>query len=155
MASPSKLSKTPSMPLFPLSPERMNIQKQPVSQTPPPQGFDSQTKVASGLFDPFVNGYSSNPSSPTRNPNSDVQGMVARFNALEIKDHAELRRRDEAALKRAQMAREQAEEVASAAREDARALKRDLDEGRDRERKVMRRLDAVMVGGLHASLVLS
>lgn len=71
--------------------------------------------------------------------------MVARFNSLDIRDHVELRKKDEAALKRAQMGREEAEEQLKRVREESRKLKRDLDDGGDRERKMMKRIDTVMV----------
>lgn len=71
--------------------------------------------------------------------------MVARFNSLDIKDHAELRKRDKAALERAQMGREEAESELKKTREHIRALKKEQDESKDRERKVMRRIDVLMV----------
>ena len=122
----------PGMPLFPVSPERMNASKQHIPQSPSMPAFTTHH-------------ISSANSSPTHQKNSDVQGMVARFNALEIKDHQELRRRDEAALKRAQVGREQAEEDCRRMREDARALRKDVEEGRERERRVAKRVESVMV----------
>ena len=153
MGSPeSKALPFISTPLLPLSPSHDNI-KHPLAQSPS-LGYDDP-KIDSANFiyasevgvkctpSPIGSGHSS----PTRqrNQQSDVQGMVARFNALDIKDHAELRRRDEAALKRAHMAREQAEEEARRTKEECRSMRRDIDEGKERERRVVRRLDAVMV----------
>lgn len=121
------------MPLFPISPERVN-------------GLRGQPQSPNGL--------PSSPSMPDfgkpkhNKSNSEVQSMVARFNSLDIRDHAELRKRDEAALKRAQIGREEAEEQLKRAREETRRLKRDVDEGGERERKMMKRLDAVMVSRL-------
>lgn len=116
----------------------------PKTNTKDPQSFIYASEVDTGGPDAPLG---STHSSPTRhrNQHSDVQGMVARFNALEIKDHAELRRRDEAALKRAQMGREQAEEEVRRTREECRSLRKDLEEARERERRVVRRLDTVMV----------
>ncbi|KAL9082676.1 MAG: hypothetical protein Q9159_006255 [Coniocarpon cinnabarinum] len=130
--SPSKLQYSPGMPLFPVSPERINASKQPLPQSPSLPNF-----TAYGSHSPDA--------SPThRHKNSDVQGMVARFNALEIKDHQDLRRRDEAALKRAQMGREQAEEECRRMQEEMRALQNDLGESRMRERRATKRVDSVM-----------
>ena len=138
MDSPSKVPGTSTMPLFPLSPERQNRVAQhtspyggglPPSPTMPDLGKHSHVRTS-----------------------SDVQCMVARFNSLDIKDHAELRRKDEAALKRAQMGREEAEEQVKRHREEGRRLKKELDESSDRERKVMKRLDAVMVRSPWTSL---
>lgn len=130
---PLQMPSTPGMPLFPISPERMNASKQALPQSPSMRAFASHP-------------ISSANSSPTRQKSSDVHSMVARFNALDIKDHQELRRRDEAALKRAQMGREQAEEECMRIREEARHLRRDVEEGRERERRVAKRVESVMVG---------
>ena len=131
--SPVKLQSNPTMPLYPVSPERMNASKQQVPQSPSLPAFAS-----------YPTG--SPHSSPTyRRKESDVQGMVARFNALGIEDHQELRRRDEAALKRAQLGREQAEEDCQRLREETRGLRRGLEEGRERERRVAKRIESVMV----------
>ena len=78
--------------------------------------------------------------------NSDVQGIVARFNGLDIKDRMDDKlKKSEASLRRAQMGREEAEAQVKELREEARAAKKDLDESRDRERRVTKRLDVVMV----------
>jgi hypothetical protein len=77
--------------------------------------------------------------------NSDVQGMVARFNSLEINDHAEMRRRDEVALKKAEMGREQAELRLEKSREELRKLQKDAAESRDRERRMAKRIEALTV----------
>lgn len=109
------------MPLFPVSPERLNIAT-----------------------------YYELPDSPTRSPRhdrniSDVHGMVARFNSLDIKDHAELRKKDEAALRRAQMGREEAEEELRNTREQSQRLEKELEEVKEREKKVVKKLNVVMV----------
>jgi len=71
--------------------------------------------------------------------------MVARFNSLDIKDHAEMRKKDEAALRRAQMGREEAEEEMRKMKEESGRLEKELEETREREKKVVKRLDVVMV----------
>ena len=81
--------------------------------------------------------------------NSDVQGLVKRFEHLDVRDRdaesVERRKRHEAELRRAQIAREEAESDVLRLREETRRLRRDAEEGRDRERKVARRLDVLMV----------
>jgi seryl-tRNA synthetase len=90
--------------------------------------------------------------------NSDavVQGMIARFDSMSIKDY---QANHELAMKRVEIAREMAEieskklkeqmlskeDDAKKLREETRKLKKELDEARERERKVVRRLDVVMV----------
>ncbi|KAF4545399.1 hypothetical protein BFW01_g10039 [Lasiodiplodia theobromae] len=90
-----------------------------------------------------------------RNSSSDVRAAVARFEQL---DHRELHRRDEAAVRRAEMAREMAEldarrlrddkdgfeKEARRIREEARKMKKEAEESRERERKVAKRLEVVM-----------
>jgi hypothetical protein len=79
--------------------------------------------------------------------NSDVQGLVKRFEHLDVRDRdaesAERRKRHEAELRRAVCAREEAESDVRRLREEVRKLKRESDEGRERERKVGRRLEVV------------
>lgn len=81
--------------------------------------------------------------------NSDVQGLVKRFEHLDVRDRdaesVERRRKHEAELRRAQIAREEAESDVKRLREDLRRVNREMDEGRERERRVARRLEVVMV----------
>lgn len=87
--------------------------------------------------------------------NSDVQSLVARFDHLHVKDRdeesVERRRKHEAELRRAQIGREEAESDARRFKEEVRRLKRDSEEGRERERKVGKRLEAVMVCGISSN----
>ncbi|KAF2216263.1 hypothetical protein CERZMDRAFT_93559 [Cercospora zeae-maydis SCOH1-5] len=80
--------------------------------------------------------------------NSDVQGLVKRFEHLDVRDReaeiAERRKRHEAELSRAQVAREEAESDVKRLREQVRRLKKEGEEGKDRERRVAKRLDVVM-----------
>lgn len=87
------------------------------------------------------------PGSPPKHgrTSADVRAMVSRFNTLDIKDHADLRRKDVAALKRAQMGREEAEAEAKRVRDEMTAMREDMDEAKERERRVAKRLDGVMV----------
>lgn len=81
--------------------------------------------------------------------NSDVQGLVKRFEHLDVRDKdaesAERRQKVEAELRRAQIAREEAESDVRRLREEVRALNREVDEGRERERMVTKRLEVVAV----------
>ncbi|KAH9826368.1 hypothetical protein Tdes44962_MAKER03500 [Teratosphaeria destructans] len=80
--------------------------------------------------------------------NSDVQGLVKRFEHLDVKDrdaeYSERRKKHEAELRRAQVAREEAESDVKRLREEVRRLKREGEEARDRERKLARRVEVVM-----------
>ena len=116
---------SPGMPLFPVSPERVN--RQPLPQSP---------SLPSNLSDPFLNGHAKAP--------SDVQGKVAQFNNLS-KEAAQRRRDNEAALQRAVMGREEAENETRRLKEENRILRKDIEEGRGRERRVGERLEALMV----------
>lgn len=81
--------------------------------------------------------------------NSDVQGLVKRFEHLDVRDKEaeskERMKRHEAELKRAMIAREEAESDVRRFREEVRRLRKERDEGGDRERRVARRLETVMV----------
>jgi hypothetical protein len=88
-----------------------------------------------------------------------VQAMVSRFNNLDIKDHKEMLRIDGMEVKRAHFARECAERQLEETkkhleetdahlrkyREEARRLRKDVEEYRDRERKVAKRIDILLV----------
>lgn len=109
--------------------------------------------------------------SPFRNAahsrvNSDamVQGMIARFDGLSVRDW---KAQGEVALKRAEMAREMAEmegekfkalfkaeeEDKRNIKEEGRKLKKDIEEGKERERKTARRLEVLMVSLLGSDCV--
>lgn len=135
-------------PLHPLSPERVNGKAIAGDRSLPSSPSLSELR---GL----------KVSHSRSGSDAHVQAMVNRFNSLDVKDYREAQKRDEAALRRAEMAREMAEMEAQKAREDkseiekqlfkyreeARRLRKEVEEGRDRERKVAKRLDVVMVGG--------
>lgn len=166
---------TPGMPLFALSPERVNqqartglLQSPSLPNMPGSHGLDDSHFLADSKFsqqnDDAAFQRSGSPSrrengspwdkseasgfSPPKHwrTNSDVQGIVARFNGLEIKDRLDEKlKKSEASLRRAQMGREEAEAQVKEVREEARGLKKELDESKDRERRVAKRLDVVMV----------
>ena len=148
---PFKFPASPGTPLFPLSPERVNGNRSPyggghLAQSPSLPEFSTSQ-------------FGLKPSHSRDNSDANVQGMVARFNSLEIRDHKEIHRRDEIAIKRAEMAREMAEmdlkkikdekeEVEREGkkwREEVRKLRKEVEEGRERERKGAKRLEVVMV----------
>ena len=83
-----------------------------------------------------------------------MQGKVAQFNNLN-KEAAQRRKDNEAALRRAVLGREEAENETRKLREGHRALKQQLEEDKERERKVGLRLEVKMVCsiGLYSVLV--
>ncbi|KAI9779526.1 MAG: hypothetical protein M1839_007334 [Geoglossum umbratile] len=124
MDPPFRVSATPGTPLFPISPERANKQL--------PNHTTTNSPSATTLS---LHGHS--------RTSSDVQGKVEKFNSL-TKEASERRRAHEAALKRAVVGREEAENEARRSRDELRKLKIELNEGKDRERKVGERLEALM-----------
>lgn len=115
-------------PLLTVSPERANRQNLPLSPSLPSE--------LARLRDPFT-------SSHTRT-SSEVQIKVAQFNNLS-KEAIQRRRDNEAALKRAIMGREEAESETNRLKEESRLLKKELEEGRVKERKVCERLEELRV----------
>ncbi|KAK3315489.1 hypothetical protein B0H66DRAFT_345824 [Apodospora peruviana] len=75
---------------------------------------------------------------------SSVVDKIAQFNTLAQQSKQLERKTADAALKRAMLGREEAEAEMRRYRDEARLLKRHLEEGRDRERKVGERLEQVM-----------
>ncbi|KAI4210853.1 MAG: hypothetical protein LQ351_006348 [Letrouitia transgressa] len=120
-----KLPASPGTPLFPVSPERANRQQLPPSPSLP-----------SDLQDPFRIAHLREP--------SDVQNKVAQFNNLS-KEAAQRRRDNEAAMRRAVLGREEAESEARRTKEENIILRREIDEGKAREKRVAQRLEDVLV----------
>lgn len=166
MDPPVLFPASPGMPLFPLSPERINGTRPPYSSNkdlPPLPQSPSLPNLSDDVFG-GSHDFSTSPfrhlRSHTRNgSDANVQGMVARFNSLEIRDHREGSKRDEIAFKRAEMARDMAQSSlvkceaerdalkleAANRKEEGRKLKKELEESRERERKVGKRSEVVMV----------
>lgn len=166
MDPPPKFA-SPGTPLFPLSPERVNGSRPPynghlsTSTSHPEFGKPSLT-TSMGPADPFIFNPSSpkSPSKHSRNNSSTsdalVQGMVARFDGLTVRDY---KASSELAVKRAEMAREMAElerdklkremgtreEELRKTKEEGRKLRKEIEDGRERERKVSKRVDVLMV----------
>lgn len=113
---------SPGTPLFQVSPERVNQQR------------------ASTIFDESPSG------SPHRHSReSSVHEKVAVFNSLAFQGKQLERKANDAALKRAMLGREEAESEMRRYREETRALRRQVEEGKERERRVGERLENVMV----------
>ena len=126
MDPPYRFPASPGTPLFPVSPERANQQRQPqydFPNLPSLPDFNNLKAIKAS---------------------SDVQGKVAQFNSLG-KEAAERRKAHDAALKRAMLGREEAEGETRRIREDVKTLRKEIAEGQDRERRVGERLEAVMV----------
>jgi hypothetical protein len=155
----TKAFASPGTPLFPLSPERVNGAKLPYNGKPMQSPAMPEFGKPSLTVDPFLL-TSKSPKSPFRHSrhNSDalVQSMIARFDHMTVKDY---RAQHENAIKRVEIAREMAEieskqlkeelvhkdEDTRKVKEEARKLKKELEDAKDRERKVSRRLDVLMV----------
>ena len=84
---------------------------------------------------------------------SDVQGKVARFNSLN-KEAMDRKRDADAAIRRAVLGREEAENETKKAKEEIKRLRRDVEESKQRETKVAERLDRVMVRSMLLLLLL-
>nr|POE73020.1 hypothetical protein CFP56_30959 [Quercus suber] len=144
MESPS-VFRFPGKPLQQLSPERLNSTRPSVSS--------GKTSKSAEHSDSAIE---SVPSSPTRranlfadyDPNGASKVLVKRFEHLDVRDKdaesSERRKKHEAELRRAQIAREEAETDVMRLREETRRLKKEGDDGRERERRVGKRLEVVM-----------
>ncbi|KAL9039581.1 MAG: hypothetical protein Q9214_004819 [Letrouitia sp. 1 TL-2023] len=119
-----KIPASPGTPLFPVSPERANRQQLPPSPSLP-----------SDLQDPSRAAH--------LRESSDVQNKVAQFNNLS-KEAAQRRRDNEAAMRRAVLGREEAESEARRIKDENRVLRKEIDEGKAREKRVAERLEDVL-----------
>ncbi|KAL8684924.1 MAG: hypothetical protein Q9224_006063, partial [Gallowayella concinna] len=119
-----KFSASPGTPLFPVSPERANRQALPQSPSLP-----------SDLHDPIKMSHSKE--------SSAVQNKVAQFNNLS-KEAVQRRKDNEAAMRRAVLGREEAESETRRLKEEYKGLRKELEEGKVRERKVAERIESVM-----------
>jgi len=77
---------------------------------------------------------------------SSVHDKISQFNTLAVQSKQLERKTTDAALKRAMLGREEAETEMRRYREEVRVLKKQLEEGKERERRVGERLETVMVG---------
>lgn len=76
---------------------------------------------------------------------SSVSDKISQFNSLTLQSKQLERKTADAALKRAMLGREEAESEMRRYREEARMLRKVVEECKDRERKVGERLENVMV----------
>ncbi|KAI4280234.1 MAG: hypothetical protein L6R38_004601 [Xanthoria sp. 2 TBL-2021] len=74
---------------------------------------------------------------------SDVQNKVAQFNSLS-KEAVQRRKDNEAAMRRAVLGREEAENETRRLKDENSRLRKELEEGKARERKVAERIESVM-----------
>ncbi|SPQ27152.1 6925f8e7-00ad-4ba9-9215-5fd0af771822 [Thermothielavioides terrestris] len=81
-------------------------------------------------------------SAPLRD--SSVHEKINQYNSLAMQSKTLERKSADAALKRAMLGREEAEAEMRRYRDEARALRKQIEEGKERERKVGERLEAVM-----------
>ncbi|MCJ1402700.1 hypothetical protein MMC11_005921 [Xylographa trunciseda] len=123
-----RIPDSPGTPLFPVSPDRVNRLQLPHSPS-------RQSDLSFLHDDPFKSYHSRN--------SSDVQGKVAQFNNLS-KEASQRRKDNEAALKRAVVGREEAESETRRLKDENRSLRKEVEEGSIRERRVGERLEAVM-----------
>lgn len=76
---------------------------------------------------------------------SSVHEKINQFNSLAVQSKQLERKTADAALKRAMIGREEAEAETRRYRDEARSLRKLVEEGKERERKVGERLETVMV----------
>ncbi|KAL9597748.1 MAG: hypothetical protein Q9219_004942 [cf. Caloplaca sp. 3 TL-2023] len=119
-----KIPASPGTPLFPVSPERTN--RQHLIHSP---------SLPHSLKDPSAFTHAQE--------NSDVQNKVAQFNSLS-KEAVQRRKDNEAAMRRAVVGREEAENETRRLRDENRTLRKELEEGKIREKRVAERLESVM-----------
>lgn len=74
-----------------------------------------------------------------------VSDKISQFNSLAMQSKQLERKTADAALKRAMLGREEAENEMRRYRDEARALRKQVEEGKERERRVGERLETVMV----------
>lgn len=77
-----------------------------------------------------------------------MQNKVAQFNSLS-KEAVQRRKDNEAAMRRAVLGREEAENETRRLKEETNRLNKELEEGKARERKVAERIESVMVASFN------
>lgn len=76
---------------------------------------------------------------------STVHDKISQFNNMSMQARQQERKSADAALKRAMLGREEAEAEMRRIKDEAGALRREIEEGKERERRVGERLETVMV----------
>ncbi|KAI9829969.1 MAG: hypothetical protein M1819_005941 [Sarea resinae] len=117
---------SPGTPLFAISPERTNQQRMPQYGLPSSPSLPSMGSLRS----------------PT-NSEFSVKNRVAQFDSID-KDMATRKKVADAALKRAEMGREEAEFVAKTVKDELARLKKEVGERQEREKRVAERVDRLM-----------
>lgn len=120
-------------PFYPVSSDRLNTQQQQQQQQQP--GSEKRHSIHTLV----------SPTRSTHSRDSSVSDKINQFNTLASQGKHLERKTADAALKRAMLGREEAEAEMRKYKDEARALRKQLDEGRDRERRVGERLETVMV----------
>ncbi|KAL7798188.1 hypothetical protein V8C37DRAFT_418625 [Trichoderma ceciliae] len=115
-------------PLQMASPDRVNQRRETLFATLRAQGAAAATAAAAGGRD------------------STVHDKISQFNNLSMSMQSRQleRKTADAALKRAMLGREEAEAEMRRLKEEARVLRQDIEEGKERERRVGERLETVM-----------
>ncbi|KAJ2903391.1 uncharacterized protein MKZ38_009968 [Zalerion maritima] len=114
---------SPGAPLQPVSPERVNQQRESslfYSTSSRPEHLSSDSR------------------------DSSVHDKISQFNTLSMQSRQLERKTADAALNRAMLGREEAETEMRLYRDEARSLRKQLEDGRERERRVGERLETVM-----------
>ncbi|KAK3990747.1 hypothetical protein QBC44DRAFT_61160 [Cladorrhinum sp. PSN332] len=110
-----------------------------------PMSHNSQRDRESALFSPSHRGRGLTLGSvPDNGRDSSVHEKINQFNSLAVQSKHLERKTADAALKRAMLGREEAEADMRRYRDEARSLRKAVEEGRERERKVGERLETVM-----------
>lgn len=122
MDSTFKFPASPGTPLTQASPERVNQQRQSL--------YDGSPAAS------LIGGHSRD---------SSVHERVAAFNSMAFQTKQGERKIADAALKRAMLGREEAEEKMRQFKRDVETLSKKIEESREREKKVAQRLESVMV----------
>jgi hypothetical protein len=110
------------------------------ASTPLQQMSHNQQRDTNSLFSSFRrNGQIEDPR------DSSVHDKINQFNSLTMQSKQLERKTADAALKRAMLGREEAETEMRRYRDEAKHLRKLVEEGKERERKVGERLETVMV----------
>ncbi len=132
----------------------MSAPSSPAGANKPLQPVSHNQQRESNLFSP-VRERIVQADSPSQR-DSSVHEKINQFNTLAMHSKHLERKTADAALKRAMLGREEAEGEMRRYRDEAKTLRKAVEEGKDRERRVGERLEAVMVCGMlriHGSAV--
>jgi hypothetical protein len=131
----------------------MSLPSSPAAGGQPLQPVSHNAQRESALFSAAQTRLDFGESASARD--SSVHEKISQFNTLAFQSKQLERKTADAALKRAMLGREEAEAEMRRYRDEARVLRKQIEEGKDRERRVGERLEAVMVGQQNAFLLKS